>query len=358
MDRKPEPMPAQVGLVDNVVRLGLAALIVFWSLLLLKPFIAILLWAAVLSVALFPVHGWLSRALGGRKTVAAFLLTTFSLLLILGPLAAIVSALVSNLTQIASDMTGSGVSLPPPPPEIATWPLVGEKLTSIWAGAVAELDETLASFVPQLKELARATIGAVGNLGLSLLQFAVAIIIAGFIYGRADTIQSFLVRFAGRTAPRMGEGFVDLASKTVRGVARGVVGISLAQSILFGIGVLAAAVPLAGLWTFLVLLLAIIQIGPALVIIPVIIYAWTSMETLAAILLTVYLIPVMLMDNVLKPIVMGRGLPVPMLVIFIGVIGGTIAHGLIGLFVGPIILSIGYELVRAWIAQDTRASEA
>jgi predicted PurR-regulated permease PerM len=126
----------------------------------------------------------------------------------------------------------------------------------------------------------------------------------------------------------------------------------LIQSILFGTGALVAGIPLAGLWTFIALILAIVQIGPSLVILPVIIFGWTSMETVNAALLTAYMVPVMLLDNVLKPIVMSRGLPVPMLVIFIGVIGGTMTHGLIGLFVGPIVLTLAYELGRAWIAAE------
>ena len=130
------------------------------------------------------------------------------------------------------------------------------------------------------------------------------------------------------------------------------------QSILFGIGALVADIPLAGLWTFVALILSIIQVGPGLVILPIIIFAWNSMDTVSAAILTAYMVPVMLLDNVLKPIVMGRGLPVPMLVIFIGVIGGTMVHGLIGLFVGPIVLSLGYELGRAWILMGRASSES
>ena len=127
--------------------------------------------------------------------------------------------------------------------------------------------------------------------------------------------------------------------------------------ILFGVGALVANIPLAGLWTFVALILAIVQVGPGLVIVPVVIYAWSSMETVSAVMFTAYMVPVMLLDNVLKPIVMGRGLPVPMLVIFIGVIGGTMAHGLIGLFVGPIVLSMGYELAKAWIQMGRTSTE-
>jgi predicted PurR-regulated permease PerM len=348
---------AQPGWADVAIRLALVALVVYWSFLLLRPFIAILIWAAILSVALYPFYIWLKRVLGGRSTVASFLLTVLALVVLLGPISALGAALVENLSSIAIGISDGTVTLPPPPPTVADWPLIGGQLSAFWQAASQELGETLASIEPQLKEAALKLLGLVGNIGLGVLQFTVAIFIAGFAYSRAEGIQDSLKIFAARAAPRMGEDFVDLAGGTVRSVARGVVGISLIQSILFGVGALVAGIPLAGLWTFVALILAIVQIGPGLVIVPVIIYAWSSMETVSAVIFTAYMVPVMLLDNVLKPIVMGRGLPVPMLVIFIGVIGGTMAHGLIGLFVGPIILSLGYELGRAWIQMGRAASE-
>ena len=248
--------------------------------------------------------------------------------------------------------------MPPPPPYVAEWPLVGGRLSAFWQIASVELNQALASIEPQLKETARKLLGVVGNIGVGVLQFTVAIIIAGFTYNRAAGIQESLKNIAARAAPGMGEDFVDLAGGTVRSVARGVVGISLIQAILFGIGALVAGIPLAGLWTFVALILSIIQVGPGLVIIPVIIFAWSSMDTVSAAILTAYMVPVTLLDNVLKPIVMARGLPVPTLVIFIGVIGGTMAHGLIGVFVGPIVLALGYELGRAWIAIGHASSES
>ena len=344
------------GWTDTAIRFALVALIVYWSFLLLRPFIAILIWAAILSVALYPVYLWLKRVLGGRPTIASFLLTLLLLVVILGPVSIIGVELVENLSGIAAGISAGTVTVPPPPPYIAEWPLVGSKLSAFWEAASIELARTLASIAPQLKDAALTLLGAAGNIGIGVLQFAVAIIIAGFIYGRAAGLHDTLKSFAVRAAPRMGEGFVDLAQGTVRSVARGVVGISLLQAILFGIGAMAADIPLAGLWTFAAFILAIVQIGPGLVIIPVIIFAWSSMDTLSAAILTAYLVPVMLLDNVLKPIVMGRGLPVPMLVIFIGVIGGTMAHGLIGLFVGPIVLAIGYELGKAWVAMGSASS--
>ncbi len=344
------------GWTDTAIRLALVALIVYWSFLLLRPFIAILIWAAILSVALYPVYQWLKRVLGGRPTIASFLLTVLLLVVILGPVSIIGVELVENLSGIAAGISAGTVTVPPPPPYVAEWPLVGGKLSAFWAAASIELGKTLASIAPQLKETALTLLGAAGNIGIGVLQFAVAIIISGFIYSRAAGLQETLKSFAMRAAPRMGEGFVDLAQGTVRSVARGVVGISLVQAILFGIGAMAADIPLAGLWTFVAFILAIVQVGPGLVISPVIIFAWSSMDTLSAAILTAYMVPVMLLDNVLKPIVMGRGLPVPMLVIFIGVIGGTMAHGLIGLFVGPIVLAIGYELGKAWVAMGSALS--
>ncbi len=349
---------AEHGWADVAIRLAFVALVVYWSFLLLRPFIAILIWAAILSVALYPIYLWLKRVLGGRSTLASFLLTVFVLVVILGPVSTIGAALVKNLSSIAVGLSEGTITVPPPPPYVAEWPLVGGRLSAFWQTASVELNQALASIEPQLKETGRKLLGVVGNVGVGVLQFMVAIIIAGFTYSRAAGFQDSLKTFAARAAPGMGEGFVDLAGGTVRSVARGVIGISLIQSILFGIGAMVAGIPLAGLWTFVALILSIVQVGSGLVILPVIIFAWISMDTVCAAILTAYMVPVALLDNVLKPIVMARGLPVPMLVIFIGVIGGTIAHGLIGVFVGPIVLALGYELGRAWIAVGHASSES
>jgi predicted PurR-regulated permease PerM len=349
---------AKHGWVDVAVRLALVALVVYWSFLLVRPFIAILVWAAILSVALYPIFLWLKRILGGRSTPASFVLTGFALIVILGPLSTMGTILVENLSSISVGISEGTVTVPPPPAYVAEWPLVGAPLFSFWQTASVELGEALTSLGPQLKEVALKLLELVGNIGIGVLQFTLAIVIAGFTYSRAARIQAFFKTFAARAAPGMGEEFVNLAGGTVRSVARGVVGISFFQAILFGIGALVASIPLAGLWTFLVLILAIVQIGPGFVILPVIIFAWSSMDAIGAVILTAYMVPVMVVDSFLKHIVMGRGLPVPMLVIFIGVIGGTMSHGLIGLFVGPIVLSLGYELARAWIGMARPSTES
>jgi len=346
------------GWTDAAIRLALVVLIVYWSFLLMRPFITILIWAAILSVALYPAYQRLRRVLGGRSTLTSFLLTVLLLVVILGPVSILGAELVKNLSGIAAGISAGTITVPPPPAFVVEWPLVGSRISAFWEATSIELAKTLASIVPQLKEATLTLLGAAGNIGIGVLQFSVAIIISGFTYSRAAVLQDTLKTIAVRAAPKMGAEFVELARGTVHSVARGVVGISLIQSILFGIGAMVADIPLTGLWTFIAFILTLVQVGPGLVIIPIIIFAWTSMDTLSAAILTAYMVPVMLLDNVLKPIVMGRGLPVPTLVIFIGVIGGTIAHGLVGLFVGPIILAFGYELGRAWVAMGSPSSKS
>ncbi len=343
---------------DDAIRLALVAFIFSWSFLLIVPFIAILIWAAILSVALYPVYLWLKRMLGERSALASFLLTVFALVVILGPVSAIGAELVTNLSKIVTEISKGTFTVPSPPTFIAELPLVGNRISTFWQAASVRLAETLAPFEPQIRKAALAGFAAAGSIGIGVLQFAVAIVISGFTYSRVAVLKKNLKHFAMRVAPQLGEGLMDLAEGTVRNVARGVVGISLIQSILFGLGAMVAGIPLVGLWTSFVLILAIVQVGPGLVIIPVVIFAWISMDTLNAAIMTAYMLPVMLMDNVLKPMVMGQGLPVPMLVIFIGVIGGTMMHGLIGLFVGPIVLSFGYELARTWLAMMPSSSDS
>lgn len=350
-DGQESPAGAQHLWADIAVRFALVALLIFWSLLLLRPFVGILVWAAIISVAMYPVYLWLRRLLGDRSAIASLLISLLLLGVIVGPVSAIGAALVANLSEVSEKMIETGLTIPPPPASIAEWPVIGETLSDFWLTASAGLREALEPIAPQLQDIALKLLGFLGNIGLATLEFTVAIILSGFIYSRAPGIQRTINAFALRVTPQMGEGFVGLAGETVRSVARGVIGIAIIQSTLFGIGVLAAGIPFAGLWAFLALILAIVQIGLGPVMIPVIIYAWFTMEPLGAGLLTAYLVPISLIDNLLKPILMGRGLPVPILVILIGVIGGTIAHGLIGLFVGPIVLSLGYEVAKAWIGE-------
>jgi predicted PurR-regulated permease PerM len=209
----------------------------------------------------------------------------------------------------------------------------------------------MGQILPQLKPLGSSLLRIGADTGLGIIMFLAAIVVAGFLFSPAQRIAEAIRKFSLRLNPDRGEEFVEQAGATIRAVSRGVIGISVLQALLAGIGLMLAGIPQASLITFGVLVFGIIQIGPSIILIPVIIWAWTFMDTLPALLFTAYMVPVNLLDNLLRPIVMGRGLKTPILVILIGVIGGTLAYGITGLFLGPIVLAVIWELFVSWIEQ-------
>ena len=208
-----------------------------------------------------------------------------------------------------------------------------------------------------LKPLGTKLLQIASNVMLGLLKFVASIIIAGFLFCPGPQLVDGLAQFMERILPPRGREMVQLAGATVRNVSRGVIGISLLQSFLAGAGFLIAGIPAAGVLAFVSLVLAIVQIGPGVVLLPIIIWSWTTMTTAKALMFTAYMVPVGLLDNLLKPILMARGLTTPMPVIVIGVIGGTIAYGIIGLFFGPIVLSVAWELMTVWLHGGDGKSE-
>ncbi len=338
--------------IDLVIRLFILSLLAVWCFILLRPFIAIVLWGVILAIALFPLFLWLKARMGGRAKLAGTILTLLGIAIIIGPVSVMATVFVSNAQDFANSLAAGTLAVPPPPEGISTWPLIGEPLHNIWQQASVNLGAVLGEFEPQLEQLAKSLLFLAANTGLNLLKFLLSIIIAGVLMLNAEGLNRSLTKMFSRLTPTQGQAFVQLAASTIRSVTRGIIGVSVLQSLLIGIGLTVAGIPAAGLLALLCLFLTIIQIGPGLVVLPTIIFAWSTMKTLGALLFTVWMIPAMLIDNVLKPILMARGLPVPMVVILIGVLGGTLAHGIVGLFVGPVILSLGYELMRAWINDE------
>jgi predicted PurR-regulated permease PerM len=338
--------------IEVAIRLGALALLLYWSLLLVSPFISIVIWSAVLSVALYPAFEWISLRLGGRRRLAAALVTILSLLVIVGPASWLALGLVDSVRLIAERLDLANLTIPTPSSSVKEWPLIGEPIYQFWDLASTNLSAALAQILPQLKPLGSSLLRIGADTGLGIIMFLVSIIVAGFLFSPGPAIVEAVKKFARRLNPTRGEEFVDQAGATIRAVSRGVIGISVLQALLAGIGLMVAGIPQASLITFAVLVLGIIQIGPSIVIIPVIIWSWTFMDTKSALLFTAYMVPVNLLDNLLRPLVMGRGLKTPMLVILIGVIGGTLAYGITGLFLGPIILAVIWELFVSWIEDE------
>jgi predicted PurR-regulated permease PerM len=337
--------------IEVAIRLGALALLLYWSLILVQPFISIAIWSAVLTVALYPVFEWMSRQLGGRRRIAAALITLLSLLIIVGPATWLALGLVDSVRLISERLDFANLTIPPPSTAVKDWPLIGGPIYQFWDLASTNLRAALAQILPQLKPLGSSLLRIGTDTGLGIIMFLASVVVAGFLFSPAPAIAEAIKRLSRRLNPTRGEEFVEQAGATIRAVSRGVIGISVLQALLAGIGLTVAGIPQASLITFGVLIFGIIQIGPSIILIPVIIWAWTIMDTLPAFLFTVYMLPVNLLDNLLKPIVMGRGLKTPILVILIGVIGGTLAYGITGLFLGPIALVVIWELFVSWIEE-------
>lgn len=338
--------------VRLAIRLGLLACVIYWSYILILPFVPILLWSAVLAVALYPVFDSLSRLLGGRPVVSATLITILGLSIVIGPASWLAFGLVEGVRLMADRLGTGSVWVPAPNAAVKEWPLIGSTLYDLWQLASTNLAAALGKFAPYAKPVATTLLSTVGSAGIEILKFLAAVIVTGFLFIPGPRLVSNMRIFLGHIVPERSEEFVALAGATIRSVSRGIIGIAMLQSLLAGIGFVVADIPGAGLLAFLVLLLGVAQIGCAILLIPMIVWFWLTREPSAALLFTLYIVPVGFVDNVLKPFVMGHGSRTPMVVIFIGVLGGTLAHGLLGLFIGPIVLAVGWELLAAWMRDE------
>jgi predicted PurR-regulated permease PerM len=337
--------------IDVAIRVGLLALLAYWSLKVIGPFVTILLWSAILTVALYPVFNWLARLIGS-KTLAAAMITVLSLMIVLGPVTWLGFAMVGGIELLVKGIDTGQLAIPMPPDAIKSWPLIGEKIFQLWSQAATNTEALLLQAAPYLKDFGGKLLSLSRGVAVGLLEFVGSIVIAGFLYSPGPRILDFMRIVLRRILGHESQEMLQLIGSTIRNVARGVVGIALLQALLAGIGFVVADIPAAGLFTFLALLLGIVQIGPSILIIPMVIWSWTKMDPTSALMFTTYMVPVSLADNVLRPVIMARGLSTPMPVILVGVIGGMIAYGISGLFVGPIVLAVLWALIQEWATES------
>jgi predicted PurR-regulated permease PerM len=341
--------------VELVIRLGVLGLLLFFSFTLVSPFITMAIWSVVLTVALYPVYDRVAGWLGGRRRLAALLLTIFNLLIVIGPATWLTLGLIDSIRNMSEHLDLSGLVLPAPPAVVKTWPIIGNSIYEFWDLASTNFQAALAKTAPLLKPLGSILLGFAEGAGIGVIKFFIAIVLAGFLFSPAPALVNAISLFSRRLASGRGEKFVQIAGATIRAVSRGVIGVSALQALLAGVGLLAAGIPNASLITFAVLVCGIIQIGPSIVIFPIVIWSWVTMDPTAAVLITIYFIPVSLLDNVLRPLVMARGLETPMLIILIGVLGGTVSYGITGLFLGPIVLAVIWDLAVVWTRERESA---
>lgn len=342
------------SLMDVLIRLGLISFLAVQCYWVLQPFLHMLLWAVILAVTLYPLQRWLAARLGGRQGSAAAFLTLGTLLLIMGPLFMVGGSLAESATELVRRVTSHELTLPMPSETVAGWPLVGQMFHDAWAMAATDLPRFLKKFEPQLQSGAKQALVIAAGFGGAMLTFAFSIVVAGIMmaFGEsgARSAQAIFGRLAGRDT---GPPLAVLATSTIRAVAQGVIGVAFIQALLLGVGFVMAGIPGAGLLAMLVLLLCIAQIPAGLVSVPVIAYIWASgYETVPAIGYTIYLLLAGTADNVLKPLLLARGVDAPMPVILLGALGGAISAGMIGMFVGAVMLAVGYQIFMVWVYTD------
>jgi predicted PurR-regulated permease PerM len=303
----------------------------------------------VVAIALQTPYEKLTRALGGRGGLASVVMVGLILLALILPAIALGANMVESASELSKEFNSESVKVPPPPQAVAEWPLVGEKVFDAWQAASRNLESVLVKLGPHLKDIGRWLVNTVGNLGWGLIMFIVAIIIGGALLPVREQGVATTRKVASIVVGTRGPELADLVASSVQSVIRGVIGVAIIQSVLAGLGMLVAGVPGAGIWALLILILAVMQLPPTIVLIPVILYVFAVESTTVAVLFMIWSLLVGFSDNVLKPLLMGRGSRTPMLVLFMGSLGGFIAGGILGLFIGAVVLSMGYTVFMAWL---------
>ena len=335
--------------IEIAIRLALIFLIMAWCLRILTPFISIIAWGGIIAVAVYKPFTKLVDKLGGRKKLAIALTLIIGIAIIAGPIISLSTSMVQGSTTLGTEIMKGQVSLPAPPDYIQAWPLIGEKTYQLWLQASQNLGEMLEQYPHQLSVVGKYLLGAAAGVGAGILQFVISTVIAVVFLSNADAAGTGLRRIAMRLTPRQGEELMAMSVSTIRSVAVGVIGVAFIQAILGGVGMMFVGVPAAGLLAIIILVLAIAQLPTILVLGPVALYVFSFESTTVAVLFLVWSILVSSSDMFLKPLLLGRGVAVPMPVILLGAIGGMLTSGIVGLFTGAIILALGYKLLGAWL---------
>lgn len=344
----------QTDLRNDLARIVLAVLFIcvliatsFW---ILRPFLSALIWATMIVVSTWPIMLAIQHRLWGKRALAVTAMTIALLLVFVAPFTAAIGTIVANADEIVGWVKGlSGMTLPPPPEFIEKLPVIGEKTAALWREYATKGFTDLAQIIePYTGQLTRWFATQVGSFGLLSVQFLLTVIISAILYSTGEDAARRVRQFGRRLAGDRGDKVVLLAGQAIRGVALGVVVTALVQSLLGGIGLVIAGVPFAALLTAVMFMLAIAQIGAVPVLLGALVWLWWQDSTTWFFVLLVWTVIVGSLDNVLRPILIKKGADLPLLLIFAGVIGGMFAFGLVGLFVGPVILAVAYTLLDAW----------
>ena len=347
-------------LMDVLIRAGLIVALAALCYRVFSPFLTLMVWALILAIAMYPLHLGLARRMGNRQGFAATLLVLIGIVLLVVPAGILISLLGDSVHQFIERVQDGNLEIPAPYPGIESWPLVGKKLHALWSTAHTDLPALIQSQQAKIGDLAKTALAFVASIGGGLLGFLASFIIAGIIMAFGESGERAMRAIFRRIfGPARGEEFATLSTQTIRAVANGVIGVAFIQAIIIGLVLVFAGVPFTGVLTVIVLVLGIAQVPALIVTLPVIAWIWLSgnYETAAAIGHTVLLLVSGMADNVLKPLLLGRGVEAPMPVILLGALGGMATAGILGMFVGATLLALGYQLFMSWVASNPDSGE-
>jgi predicted PurR-regulated permease PerM len=339
------------------IYIGLAILLVVACLSILRPFIPLLAWGIIIAVAVYPVFRRLQTVLGGRHRVLAGVLCTLVLLaIVIVPVILLAESLVREIQVATLQLKDGTLSIPPPPAAVANWPIIGAPMYRVWDQASNDLKVVVSSLAPKIIQVLPGLLSVSAGISFTVLQLILSILVAGILLVNAQAAHELTYSLFSRIFDDRGPELEQLVGATIRSVTFGILGVAVIQSTFAGLGFLFVGLPAVGLWTVFFVMAAVLQAG-VLVLIPAVIYVFAVASTTKAVIFLVWCLCVGLMDNVLKPLLLGRGVAVPVLVVFLGAIGGFVAMGIIGLFVGSIVLSVGYRMFLAWLGQSAATNQ-
>ena len=348
-------------LLDVLIRAGLIGGLVVLCYKVFAPFLNLMVWSTILAVTMYPLHKLIARRVGGKQWLASTILVIIGVLVIITPTALLMNSFADTLRNFIDGVQNHTLTIPPPREGIQKLPIIGDKVYAGWVKASTDLPGFVQSMQPKIGELARTALGVVASVGTGLLLFLASFIIGSIImaYGEsgAGATRAIFVRIVG---PERGDALAKLCTATIRTVALGVIGVAFIQAIIIGLALLLAHVPAAGVLAIIAFVLGIAQVPALVVTLPAIAYIWLSGDygSTPAIIYTVILLLAGLLDNVLKPMMLGRGVDVPMPVILFGALGGMAGAGILGMFVGAVALALGYNIFMNWVAANPEGDQA
>ncbi len=352
MTPSPDNRQIERQVIEALIKFGLILLLLVWCFQIIRPFFMPVLWGAILAVALYPLHRRLAARLGDKPKWSATLITLIALSVLLLPTFFVAGAMISGATDVAQQLEAEQFTVPPPTTQVREWPVIGEKAFEAWQQASQNLERFLSAHAESLKQHLASVLKTFGGVLSTVALFTFSIVISGVFLATGPACGKGIQLMADRVTGHRHSPLPDMAAKTVRSVALGVLGVAFIQAMAAGLGMALMGVPFTGLWTLVILILAIAQLPPILVLGPVIAYVFSVSSGTPAILFTVWSILVSASDGLLKPLLLGKGLNVPTLVILLGAIGGMMLSGIIGLFVGAVVLALGYTLLEAWLTGE------